>query len=445
MGLLRRAFLIVVILLLVVVAGLSIGLYTIQLRHGRIINEESRAVQRLEMTDRAALLLAEQREDVAAVLLEPFNRRTFSDRTTAFQTLMRSPSLAVTAQDRQLQREILSGQRRFSRNAFRLSRVPSLAQVQIVREQGETVFAALTRFRTRHAINFTTLHSSELELRRLSLLMIIVTNGVIGLLALVGFTLLDRLGRRQSEAAALRATDKLRREFIAFTAHELRNPAGAIQTGISLLREPDLDPDLQHQVVESITRSADALTRLILNLLAMGRTEEGRLQLRRTAISVSSLFDALLAELSVYHPGIEHRIERHLPDTLVFVDPDYIKLVIANIIDNAVKYSPPRSSLTVTGEADDRYVTVHIHNIGPGIAPEELPRIFEMYETTGTAPYSLRRGVGLGLYMARLLIEAHGGKMWAESQPGEGATFSFTLPRAENVSHEADNIHTAQT
>jgi signal transduction histidine kinase len=79
----------------------------------------------------------------------------------------------------------------------------------------------------------------------------------------------------------------------------------------------------------------------------------------------------------------------------------------------------------------DSLVAVHIHNTGPGIPPDELPSIFEMYETTGTAPYSQRHGVGLGLYLARLLIEAHGGTIWAESQPGEGATFSFTLPLAK--------------
>ena len=196
------------------------------------------------------------------------------------------------------------------------------------------------------------------------------------------------------------------------------------------MREPDIEQDLRLQVLASISRSADALSRLIFNLLAMGRAEEGRLQLRRTAISISSFIDDLLAELAVYHAGIEKRVQRRLPDLLVDADPEYLKLVVANILDNAVKYSPPKSPITITGEVKDQMVAVHIHNQGSGIPLEELPRVFEMYETTGTAPYSLRRGVGLGLYMARLLIEAHGGKIWAESQAGEGATFSFTLPLA---------------
>lgn len=433
MGLLRRAFIIIGVLLFVVIAGLSIALYTILMHHGQIIAAESRAVQRLETTDRAALILAEQREDVVASLLEPFDRASFAKQTATFQTEIQQPSLAISPQDRLLQRNIQLGQRLFSQSALRLPRSPSRAQIQTVREQGEVVFADLSTFRTRHAVNFATLRTSEIELRRLSILMIIATNAVIVLLTLAGFILLDRLGRRQSEAVALRATDKLRREFIAFAAHELRNPASAIQTGVSLLREPDIDSGLRQQVVESITRSADALTRLIFNLLAMGRTEEGRLQLNRTAVSIATLFDDIFADLSVYHPGIEHRIHRQLPDILVDVDPDYLKLVISNIVDNAVKYSPPRSPITITGDLADSMLNVHIHNTGPGIPPEELPKIFEMYETTGTAPYSLRRGVGLGLYMARLLIEAHGGKIWAESQPNKGATISFSVPVAHTT------------
>jgi len=431
MGLLRRAFIFTVILLLVVVAGLSMALYIIQQRHGQIITEESYAVQRLEITDRAALILAVQREAVAATLLEPVDHQTFAQQTAAFQAAMKTPLLVSTPQGGQQQHSILVGQEKFSRRALHLPPHPLSAQVQALRAQGEMVFTALINFRARHAINLATLRTSEGEQRWLSFLMIIVTTGVIVILAISGFIMLDRLGRRQSEATALRATDKLRREFVAFAAHELRNPTSAIKTGVSLLREPDVDPDIRLQVVESITRSTDALERLISNLLAMGRSEEGRLQLHRVAISISSFFDNLLAELSIYHPEIEKRVQRQLPDALVDADPEYLQLVIANIVDNAVKYSPPSSPITVTGEIKERMLAVHLHNLGPGIPPEELPRIFEMYETTGTAPYSLRRGVGLGLYMARLLIEAQDGTIWAESRPNEGATFSFTLPLAQ--------------
>jgi len=431
MGVLRRAFILTFVLLLVVVAGLSVALYKIQERHGQIIAAESLAVQRLEVTDRAALLLAEQREAVTSSIFTPFDRHRFAQDTATFQELISAPFLSVTVEGRQMQDTILHDQRQFSQAALRLPAHPTAAQVLIIHNTGDALGSLLLSFRTRHTVDLVALHTSEEQQRQLSIIMIIVTNGVILLLALAGFALLSRLSRQQSESAALRATDKLRREFVAFAAHELRNPTSAIKTGVSLLSEPDVDPDIRYQVVASITRSTEALERLISNLLAMGRSEEGRLQLHRVAIRISSFFDNLLAELSIYHPGIEKRVQRQLPDALVDADPEYLKLVIANIVDNAVKYSPPRSPITVTGEIKDRMLTVHFHNPGAGIPPEELPRIFEMYETSGTAPYSLRRGVGLGLYMARLFIEAHGGTIWALSQPNEGATFSFTLPLAQ--------------
>ena len=440
MNRLRRVLILAVALLLVVVAGLSITLYAIQTRHSQIINEESRAVQRLEMTDRAALRLAEQREAVTSSILTPLDRHQFAQDTTIFQEVMSTPSLSNTSEGAQMQNAILQAQRQFSQAALRLPAHPSSSQVLVVHNMGDALAAQLRSFRTRHTVDLAALQISEAQQRRLSVLMIIVTNGIILILALAGFVLLDRLGRHQSEAATLRATDKLRREFIAFTAHELRNPVSAIITGASLLREPEIDTDLRQQVAESITRSTDALSRLVLNLLAMGRAEEGRLQLHRTAINLSSYIEDVVTELAVYHPGIEKRIHRHLPDVLLNADPEYLKLVIVNIVDNAVKYSPPRSPITVTAEIRGQMATVHIHNTGAGIPPEELPRIFEMYETTGTAPYSLRRGVGLGLYMARLLIESHGGTIWAESQPGEGATFSFTLPVTQIPPHETDGM-----
>lgn len=434
MNRLRRALNLIVVLLLVIVAALSVALYIIQVHHGKIIADESTAVRRLEITDRAALLLAEQRESVTSSVFTPFDHQRFARDSVNFQYLMSAPFLPITAKGRETQAAILREHRQFSTAALRLPVHPTAAQVIPVHNMGDRLAALLQYFRSRHTVDLATLQASEEQQRRLSIVMIIVTNGVIVLFALAGFILLDRLGRHQSETEALRATDKLRREFIAFAAHELRNPAGAIQTGVSLLREPDLDPELRQQVVESITRSADALTRLIFNLLAMGRTEEGRLQLHRTPVSMASLFDDLLAELADYHSGIKKRVLCQLPAVQVDVDAEYLKLVIANILDNAVKYSPPRSPIAVTGELQNHLLVVHIHNQGAGILPDELPKIFEMYETTGEAPYSLRRGVGLGLYMARLLIEAHGGTIWAESQPGDGATISFTLPLAgDNV------------
>jgi K+-sensing histidine kinase KdpD len=170
-----------------------------------------------------------------------------------------------------------------------------------------------------------------------------------------------------------------------------------------------------------------------MNLLNIGRIEAGELRLQRKMLDVSTLIEELIAELELYHPGIEKRVQRNLPSMMVNIDEEYIKLAISNILDNAVKYSPPNAPIYVDGEQTEEKAILHIRDTGTGIPHDKLPYIFDKYETSGIAPQTSRRGIGLGLYMTRLLIEAHGGTIWAESAPGQGTTISFSLPRANAV------------
>jgi signal transduction histidine kinase len=393
-----------------------------------MLSSQVHAIRSLQRVDGATIVLDRQRLRVAESVYMPLNRTAIRARSADFQNYLANPDLFFRPESIRLQQEILTQQQDFTRAALALPPSPTVAQVQSVDAQAQEVIGLLDTLRELHIADLNTIITSQQRQTAVTILVLIINNLAVLMLMFVGFVLLSRLGQQQAEAAALRATDQLRNEFIAFAAHELRNPASAIKTGASLLREPDLDAETRRDIVDSISRSADALSRLVLNLLTMGRLEEGRLHLMRRVVWLAELVDELVTEMELYHPGLEKRIERTLPAAQVSVDPDYLKLAISNIIDNAIKFSPRRSPIIIMGEREGRIVVVHIQDRGPGIPPDILPHIFEKYETTGAAASSAKRGVGLGLYMTRLLIEVHGGRIWAESVPGQGTTISFILP-----------------
>jgi|GEM_PF-2479318 len=420
----------ILILIPLILIGLSILLFRIQNRHSRVLTAEVHALNTLLRVNRATVILDRQRLRVAQSVYLPLNHAAINSQAVEFNALFTNPNLFPRPESRQVQREILTQYREFVSLALVLPASPTTARVQEIQAQADEVVELLDKLREFHSADVNVIFQTEQEQSRISDILLLVANIAVLLLVLLGFVLFYRLTRQQAEAAALRATDKLRNEFVSFAAHELRNPASAIKTGASMLTEPDLDTGIREQIVESINRSADALSRLVLNLLAMGRLEEGRLQLNRLTVSLPVLFDELVTELEVYHPGVEQRVARKLPEARVDADPEYLKLAFSNILDNALKYAPSRSPITVTGTPRDATVLICVHDEGAGIPPEILPRIFEKYETTGEAPHSARRGIGLGLYMTRLLIQAHAGSIRAESEPGKGTTITVELPMA---------------
>ncbi|MHB9106876.1 MAG: sensor histidine kinase [Armatimonadota bacterium] len=416
------------LLIPVVIIGLSVLLFVSEARHSQIIEDELHAIRTLQRIDQATILLDRQRLRVAQSIYLPFDRTTIRTRAAEFHALFADPTVFPRAESRALRQQILTAYDSFVEMALALPADPTVAQVQNVQRQADTVVSLLDALGALHTANLEEIVQSEREQSQVSDLVLLITNLSVLALVIIGFVLLTRLSRQQAEAAALRATDQLRNEFVAFAAHELRNPASAIKTGAALLREPELEPEIRTEIVESINRSADALSRLVLTLLTMGRLEEGRLQLTYQRVWLPALLDELVAEMEVYHPGVEERILRTLPEVQVQVDPEYMKLALSNILDNALKYAPPRTPIMVTGEVQEGEVLVRIHNSGPAIPPDVLPHIFEKYETTGVAPQSTRRGVGLGLYITRLLVEAHGGRVWAESASEIGTQITAVLP-----------------
>ena len=217
-------------------------------------------------------------------------------------------------------------------------------------------------------------------------------------------------------------------------SHDLRSPLGTILTSASALSRPDLtlaDTD-RDELLAGILSEAQRLDRLVANLLDLSRLQAGSATPEREIWETDSLVVRTLTSLGL----AADRVEVTLSDTplVVRVDGHQIERALANLIENAVKYSPDHAARVLVG-LQAREATVRVLDRGPGVAREEIERIFEPFQR-GAAGKEVR-GAGLGLAIARGFAEANGGRVWtAESSSGQGATFVLALPIAEITEHD---------
>ncbi|HZD73653.1 MAG TPA: ATP-binding protein [Actinomycetota bacterium] len=221
--------------------------------------------------------------------------------------------------------------------------------------------------------------------------------------------------------------DVTRAELISTLAHELRSPLTSVKGFTStLLHRWDRFPDDQKRfMLATVNADADRVTRLLNELLDVSRIEAGRLELRRRPIEVRRLALDIIARFQLDPDG--HTFEISFPDGFpeVYADADKVAQVLTNLVENAVKYSEG-GRVTVSGEAADGSVEIAVRDEGIGIPADQIPLIFtKFYRRGGGGSPS---GTGLGLYIARGLVEAHGGRIWARSEPGRGTEVRFRLP-----------------
>jgi signal transduction histidine kinase/DNA-binding response OmpR family regulator len=230
--------------------------------------------------------------------------------------------------------------------------------------------------------------------------------------------------------AQAQAATRARDEMLAVVAHDLRNPLSTISLGAELLLDTTADDAahaFQRKHLATVKRSAERMNRLIQDLLDVTRVSGGKLAITPQEEDVS----VLLAEASaMLRPLAEARGiafatagARGLPR--VRADGARIMQVISNLVGNAVKFTPEGGSVTLAAALDGDELRVSVIDTGAGISPEQLPHVFGRF---WQADDTDRRGLGLGLAIARGIVEAHGGRIWVESQPGEGSAFHFTLP-----------------
>jgi two-component system sensor histidine kinase KdpD len=235
-----------------------------------------------------------------------------------------------------------------------------------------------------------------------------------------------------AERAHVRAeTERLRNLLLSSVSHDLRTPLASITGAASTLLENDerLDAGTRRDLLETLHEEADRLNRLVQNLLEMTRLESGALQLHTEWHSVEELVGAALGRFgkALARRPVTTRVPPELP--LVPMDDVLIEQVLINLLDNALKYTPAESPIEVSAEDGGGAVLIEVADRGPGLPPGEERRIFEKFHRTEAAPTV--RGAGLGLAICRGIVQAHGGRIWAENRPGGGVTVRFTLPVKE--------------
>lgn len=228
----------------------------------------------------------------------------------------------------------------------------------------------------------------------------------------------------------LKQIDRLRAEWNAVIAHDLRQPLNAISLNAQLLARRRKDSADLGVPLEQIASSARRLNRMIGDLLDLSRLEARQLTLARSHIDIGSLVQVCVERIAVEAP--ERSFELHIPPGLpqAHVDADRITQVMDNLLSNAIKYGEAGTPIRVDVVPQDGGISIAVSNYGAGIAPGDLPHLFRRFARVSTAQLRHIKGVGLGLYIVQQLVEAHGGWVKAESTPGEKTTFRFTLPVA---------------
>jgi K+-sensing histidine kinase KdpD len=256
----------------------------------------------------------------------------------------------------------------------------------------------------------------------------------------VGITyapLFDREGRLVSlianvrDITRFREADDLKNTFISIISHELKTPVALIKGYAGTLRREDAhwQPQTVRDSAAVIEEEADRLNQLIDNLLDASRLQAGGLKLSRSAVAVDALAKRQLEAFGTQ--TTRHRLSAEFPSPFPSVpaDPARIEQVLNNLIGNAIKYSPDGGSIRVSGRVLPDAIEIVVSDEGIGIPIEEQTRIFDRFYRVDDALSRRTQGSGLGLYISKAIVEAHGGRIEVSSAPGRGTAFSFTLPR----------------
>jgi signal transduction histidine kinase len=221
--------------------------------------------------------------------------------------------------------------------------------------------------------------------------------------------------------------DQAHHDFVAMTSHDLASPLTVLQARAQLLqRRQRYDEESITAILEQTAR----MNRLIGDLRELAQVEGGGLSIQREDVDLVALAQEAVERVRTLTTGHAVRVEAPELPIVVTGDRDRLGQVLDNLLGNAVKYSRDGGDIVVRGEAVDREARLRVADHGPGIPADALPHLFERFYRG--QPAAGDSGLGLGLYISRMLVEAHGGRIWAASMPGAGSTFTIALPLAES-------------
>ena len=242
---------------------------------------------------------------------------------------------------------------------------------------------------------------------------------------------LERLAllREAQRAETLARTDELKSALMSAVSHDLRTPLASIIASVTSLLEPGmyLDGETRSDLLQGIYDESRRLNRLVGNLLDMSRIEGGALHPAKDWYSIAEVIEGVLERMEprlAAHP-LTVTIAPGIP--LVLLDFTEIDQVLTNLLENAIRYTPPGTPIMVTAQSREERIEVRVADQGPGVAPEHLAYLFDKFYRAGSGR-SADGGTGLGLAISKGFIVAHGGEIWAESSPGAGMAVTFTLP-----------------
>ncbi len=227
-------------------------------------------------------------------------------------------------------------------------------------------------------------------------------------------------------ADGLERTELLRRQLVSDVAHELRTPLTNLRGYLEAARDGVLT--MTPALITSLHEEVLLLTRLVDDLQELAVAEAGQLRLERRPVAVAEIVARALPPLTPTAPAVRADLEPDLP--LVDGDAERLRQVLGNLLQNARNHTPPEGEIVVSARCVGAEVAVCVRDTGAGIAPEHLPHLFERFYRADPARARATGGAGLGLAIARHWVEAHGGRIWVESEVGRGSAFTFTLPVA---------------
>lgn len=231
-----------------------------------------------------------------------------------------------------------------------------------------------------------------------------------------------------------REAEELRTTFVSVVSHELQTPIAIIKGYASTLARADArwEPETLRERLHAIEEEADRLNHLVGNVLYASRIQAGGLTMERSEeLDLSEMTRSVVRRFLARSPDRKISVRFPTETPLVYADRGRIEEVLLNLLDNAVKYSPGGQDIRVRGQVTEDEVIVSVTDAGQGIPLREQERIFQRFQQLDNSASRRVAGAGLGLYICRAIVEAHGGRIWVRSELGSGSTFFFSLPRTE--------------